>query len=146
MEVLKRSKIELKGNVYDFYESEEFFKDVPLAYQTYQKAQKAKKAGKVLGYASLGSLGIGAILIYAPGLNRDCDFLCQAEAFGLFSTLVVFPFTGIIAIISSSKSNARLKKAAEFYNGHRDEEYRRKDSIGLSLGLSQNGIGLTLYF
>lgn len=149
MEVLRGSKIELNGNIYDFYESEELFKEVPISYHIYIKAKRAKRASKGWGYSSLASLGMGILLIKSPDLEGYCGgliCLTSAQLLGVLTTFVVFPVTGTIAIISSANSNARLKKAAVFYNSNRDLGYTQKEDIKISFGLSQNGIGLVLNF
>lgn len=149
MELQRGSKIKLNGNIYDFYESEEVFKEVPIAYQKYQQAQRAKGASKVLGYTSLASLGIGIGLLSLPGQENCPGVLCLStgQSIGLFSVLVVFPVTGIGGIISNANYKSRFKKAAEFYNSNRDLIFiSDKKKVDISIGLADNGFGLIVNF
>lgn len=149
IEVLRGAKIQLNGNIYDFYESEKFFKEVPITYQKYQQAQRAKGASKVLGYTSLASLGIGIGLLSLPGQENCPGILCLStgQAIGLFSVLVVFPVTGIGGIISNANYKSRFRKAAEFYNSNRDLIFiPDKKKVEISIGLADNGFGIVVNF
>ena len=148
IEVLQGAKVKVDGYVYDIYDSEMLFKEVPIAHQYYQQALKIKKSSKDWGYASLASLGIGLGLLALPG-QRNCPgviCLSTGQAIGAFSVIVIFPLTGTIGIINSSAAHARLRKAAQFYNSNRDVIFLPEEKTKVSFGLSPNGIGLLVNF
>lgn len=149
MKILEGPYIALSGNVYNFGESEVFFKEVPIAHQYYQKAQKDKKNAKGLGYTSLASLTIGTILLKSKrGVDGFCDLFCfnETQKIGLMSVFIIFPLSGLAGIATFSSYRKQFKKAVDFYNYRQKVLLEKEPAIIFSIGTTPNGIGLTINF
>lgn len=138
---------EYQGDVFKYQDMGPVFEQNEMAHAYYLKANKKLKTGKTWGYVSLGSLGLGIIAIAAEG---DCDFIfgsdsCAVGIFGALSAILVFPITGITAIIIRSSGRRNMRKSLDVFNQAFDTGLPEENQVALHFVVN-NGIGLQLSF
>jgi len=139
-----------QNEIYDIQGLGKIIKQQPQAFQLYSQGQKRLVTAKVLGYTSLGAFALGGLTATLDP-SDDCFIFCistgEAVAIVLWSTVV--PICGTIGVIMKLSSNKKFQDSIVQFNESADS---RLDSVddssgaSLSLGASQNGIGLTIQF
>jgi len=120
------------------------------AFSKFEGALSAKDDARKFGLTTLGAMAFGTLSIVLDNNTPEhCEWFCLStgDILGLASWLFIVPVAAGATLVSATIFLINQGRSISIYNSDQDiSQFQKESTLNLSLGFSNNGVGVHLRF